>query len=33
MFLSFLCVCVCVCMSVNNFRVHSITLKPLDIFS
>ena len=34
-----LCVCVCVCMcvsvclSVNNFRVRSITLKPLDIFS
>ena len=31
MFSSFLCVCVCV--SVNNFRVRSITLKPLDIFS
>ena len=31
MFLSFLCVCVCV--SVNNFRVRSITLKPLNIFS
>ena len=28
-----LCVCVCVCVSVNNFRVRSITLKPLDIFS
>ena len=27
------CVCVCVCVSVNNFRVRSITLKPLDIFS
>ena len=24
---------VCVCVSVNNFRVRSITLKPLDIFS
>ena len=35
MFSSFLCVCVCVCVcvSVNNFRVRSITLKPLDIFS
>ena len=35
MFSSFLCVCVCVCVcvSVNNFRVPSITLKPLDIFS
>ena len=31
MFSSFLFVCVCV--SVNNFRVRSITLKPLDIFS
>ena len=31
MFLSFLCVCMCV--SINNFRVRSITLKPLDIFS
>ena len=31
MFLSFLCVCVRV--SVNNFRVCSITLKPHDIFS
>ena len=31
MFLSFLCVRVSV--SVNNFRVRSITLKPLDIFS
>ena len=31
MFSSFLCVCVCV--SVNNFRVRSITLKRLDIFS
>ena len=31
MFSSFLCVCVCV--SVNNFRVRSITLKALDIFS
>ena len=30
MFSSFLCVCVCV--SVNNFCVRSITLKPLDIF-
>ena len=28
-FSSFLCVCV----SVNNFRVRSITLKPHDIFS
>ena len=27
------CVCVCVCVSVNNFRVRSITLKPLNIFS
>ena len=25
--------CVCVCLSVNNFRVRSITLKPLNIFS
>ena len=33
MFLSFLCVCVCVSVSVNNFRVRSITLKPLNIFS
>ena len=35
MFSSFLCVCVCVhvCLSVSNFRVCSITLKPLDIFS
>ena len=33
MFSSFLCVCVCVCVSVNNLRVRSITLKPLDIFS
>ena len=34
MFSSFLCVCVCVrvCVSVSNFRVRSITLKPLDIF-
>ena len=24
---------VCVCVSVDNFRVRSITLKPLDIFS
>ena len=31
MFSSFLCVCVCV--SVNNFHVRSITLKPLNIFS
>ena len=31
MFSSFLCACVCV--SVNNFHVRSITLKPLDIFS
>ena len=31
MFSSFLSVCVC--LSVNNFRVRSITLKPLDIFS
>ena len=23
----------CVCVSVNNFRVCSVTLKPLDIFS
>ena len=33
MFSSFLCVCVCVCVCVNNFRVRSITLKQLDIFS
>ena len=28
-----LCLCVHVCVSVNNFRVRSIKLKPLDIFS